>query len=99
MQTTDPQRLLPSPGPRARTAEIHLRDRLSVFHRYRYIAALAFLVVIGIATFRAYSQTPMYRASVRLLIDIEDERSLAMEGVSATNNASYQDPEPYFQTQ
>ena len=39
-------------------------------------------------------------ASVRLLIDLEDERSLAMEGVSTANNSHYlQDPEPYFQTQ
>ncbi|MGH6692642.1 MAG: Wzz/FepE/Etk N-terminal domain-containing protein, partial [Gammaproteobacteria bacterium] len=85
---------------RPRPAEIHLRDRLSVFHRYRYVAALAFLVVLAAAAFRAYSQTPMYRASARLLIDLEDERSLAMEGVSTTSSTAYmQDPEPYFQTQ
>jgi polysaccharide biosynthesis transport protein len=102
MNQSDPQRLLRDSGPpmRPRSAEIHLRDRLSVFYRYRYLAALAFIVVLSVAALRAYSQTPMYRASVRLLIDIEDERSLAMEGVSATNNAAYlQDPEPYFQTQ
>ena len=100
MQMTEPQRLLSSPGPRARSAEIHLRDRLSVFYRYRYVAALAFLVILVVAGVRAYSQTPMYRSSVRLLIDLEDERSLAMEGVSATNTSPYlQDPEPYFQTQ
>ncbi len=100
MQMTDPQRLLSSAGPRARSAEIHLRDRLSVFYRYRYVAALAFLVIVVAAAVRAYSQTPMFRSSVRLLIDLEDERSLAMEGVSATNTSPYlQDPEPYFQTQ
>jgi polysaccharide biosynthesis transport protein len=100
MHTTEPQRLLRDAGPRARAAEIHLRDRLSVFYRYRYVAVLAFLVVLVAAGLRAYSQTPMYRASVRLLIDIEDERSLAMEGVSTANNTAYlQDPEPYFQTQ
>jgi capsular exopolysaccharide synthesis family protein len=97
------QRLLRDANPlnRARSAEIHLRDRLSVFYRYRYVAVLAFLVVLIAAGLRAYSQTPMYRASVRLLIDLEDERSLAMEGVStSTTNPSYlQDPEPYFQTQ
>ena len=104
MQTTEPQRLLRDPGGplvRPRPAEIHLRDRLSVFYRYRYIAMLAFLIVLGVAGLRAYSQTPLYRSSVRLLIDLEDERSLAMEGVSTTtNNSNYiQDPEPYFQTQ
>jgi polysaccharide biosynthesis transport protein len=104
MQTTEPQRLLRDAGGplvRPRPAEIHLRDRLSVFYRYRYIAILTFLVVLGIAALRAYSQTPLYRSSVRLLIDLEDERSLTMEGVSTSNsNATYmQDPEPYFQTQ
>lgn len=102
MQTTDPQRLLRDSGPpaRARSAEIHLRDRLSVFYRYRNVAVLAFVVVLAAAGLRAYSQTPMYRASARLLIDLEDERSLAMEGVSTTSSTAYmQDPEPYFQTQ
>jgi uncharacterized protein involved in exopolysaccharide biosynthesis len=100
MQISDPQRLLSNSPPRTRSGEIHLRDRLSVFYRYRYIAALAFLIIIVAAAVRAYSQTPMYRASVRLLIDLEDERSLAMEGVGTTNNSPYlQDPEPYFQTQ
>ena len=103
MQTTEPQRLLRDPGGplvRPRPAEIHLRDRLSVFFRYRYVAILAFLVVLSVAGLRAYSQTPLYRSSVRLLIDLEDERSLAMEGVSTANNSNYfQDPEPYFQTQ
>jgi len=103
MQTTEPQRLLRDAGAplvRARSAEIHLRDRLSVFYRYRYLAMLAFLVVLGGAGLRAYSQTPLFRASVRLQIDLEDERSLTMEGVSTSNNSNYmQDPEPYFQTQ
>jgi capsular exopolysaccharide synthesis family protein len=103
MQTTEPQRLIRDAGGplvRGRSAEIHLRDRLSVFYRYRYVAILAFLLVLGAAGLRAYSQTPLYRSSVRLQIDLEDERSLAMEGVSTTNNANWmQDPEPYFQTQ
>src|SRR6185503_530725 len=103
MQTTDPQRLLRDAGGplvRPRPAEIHLRDRLSVFYRYRYIALLAFVVVLSVAGLRAYSQTPLYRSNVRLQIDLEDERSLTMEGVSTANNSNYmQDPEPYFQTQ
>ena len=85
---------------RVRPAEIHLRDRLSVFYRYRYLAALAFIAVFAGAAFYAYSQTPLYRATARLLIEIEDERSLTMEGVGTSNSSNvYQDPEPYFQTQ
>jgi succinoglycan biosynthesis transport protein ExoP len=89
-----------NPMMQARPAEIHLRDRLAVFSRYRYVAVLAFIVVFAGAAFYAYSQIPLYRATARLLIEIEDERSLTMEGVSTQNNSnSYQDPEPYFQTQ
>ena len=50
MQTQEPQRLLRDTGGplvQPRAAEIHLRDRLSVFYRYRYVAALAFLVVVA----------------------------------------------------
>ena len=102
MQTTEPQRLLRDaggPAVRPHAPEIHLRDRLSVFYRYRFIAAVAFLIVLGVAGLRVYSQTPLYRATVRLLIELEDERSLTMEGVSTSNNSTYVDPEPYFQTQ
>ena len=35
-----------------------------------------------------------------MLIELEDERSLAMEGVSRTSGSEYvDDPEPYYQTQ
>src|SRR5262245_58113231 len=88
------------PVMRVRPAEIHLRDRLSVFYRYRYLAVLAFVAVFASAAFYAYSQTPLYRATARLLIELEDERSLTMEGVGTSNASTvYQDPEPYCQTQ
>ena len=104
MHTSEQQRLMRDPsGPlvRTRPSEIHLRDRLSVFYRYRYVAGLTFLAVLAGVAFQTYSKTPLYRASARLLIDLEDERSLALEGVSTTTTASAyaQDPEPYFQTQ
>lgn len=67
-----------------------------MFYRYRFVAAVAFLIVLGVAGLRACSQTPLYRATVRLLIELENERSLTMEGVSTSNNSTYVDPEPYF---
>ena len=87
--SNDIQRL-PHANPlmRVRPAELHLRDRLAVFYRYRYIAAIAFVVVFAGAACYAYSQTPLYRATARLLIEIEDERSLAMEGLTTNNNAN-----------
>lgn len=83
-----------------RGPDVHLFDRLRALLRYRWVAAAVFALVlagIGIAT---WSETPMYRATARILIELEDERSLAMEGVGSTSVSEYSlDPEPYFQTQ
>jgi capsular exopolysaccharide synthesis family protein len=80
--------------------EIHVLDRLQAIYRYRYVAAAALLAILGGSTLHAYWQTPLYRASARLLIELEDERSLAIEGLGPSRSVDYyQDPEPYFQTQ
>ena len=89
----------PLPVP-VKPAEVHVLDRVQAVYRYRYVALAALIVVLAGSTLYAYSQTPIYRTSVRLLIDLEDERSLAVEGVGPTSAVDYyQDPEPYFQTQ
>src|SRR5262245_41999864 len=81
-------------------AEVHVLDRAQAIYRYRYFAAAAFVLILGGSALYAYWQTPLYRASVRLLIELEDERSLAVEGVGPARAVDYyQDPEPYFQTQ
>lgn len=81
-------------------AEIHLLDRVYALARYRYIAIATVLAVVGASAVHAYTRTPMYKASARVLIELEDERSLAMEGVSKTAGSEYaDDPEPFFQTQ
>jgi len=82
-----------------RPAEVHVLDRLHALYRYRNVAIVAFALVLAGTTLRAYWQTPLYRASVRLLIEIEDERTLALESVGNNRSYDYQDPEPYFQTQ
>jgi capsular exopolysaccharide synthesis family protein len=89
----------PPPHP-ARPADVHVLDRLQAVLRYRWVAAAAFALVFGAATVHAWWQTPLYRATVRLLIELEDERAMAIEGVGPTRALDYyQDPEPYFQTQ
>ena len=83
-----------------RSAEIHLLDKVRALFRYKWAATAAFVVVVGLAALQAYSRTPLYRATARLLIELEDERSLAMEGVGSSKTTEYTyDPEPYFQTQ
>ena len=103
MPTNDslmPTRYEPLPPAMVKPAEVHLLDRLQAMYRYRYVAAAAFILVVGASTLLAYWQTPLYRATVRLLLELEEERSLAIEGVAPTRAVDYyQDPEPYFQTQ
>ena len=103
MPTNDsltPTRYEPRSLTTVKPAEVHLLDRAQAIYRYRYIATAAFVAVLVGSTLYTYWQTPLYRASVRLLIELEDERSLAVEGVGPTRALEYyQDPEPYFQTQ
>ena len=55
------------------------------------------LVMIGVAV-RTYTTTPMYRATTSVLI--EDDRAATVAGFNTTtSDSSYQDPEPYYQTQ
>ena len=83
-----------------RAAEVHVLDRLRALLRYRWIAVSVFLVVLAGAGLHTWSETPLYRAAARILIELEDERSLAFEGVGGTTSSEYSlDPEPYFQTQ
>jgi len=84
-----------------RSADAHLLDKLRALLRFKWPAAGVFVLVVAAAALQAYSRTPLYRATARLLIELEDERSLAMEGVGSAPKASEYtyDPEPYFQTQ
>jgi len=53
-----------------RSAETHLFDKARALLRYKWAAAGAFAVVLSVAALQAYSQTPLYRASARLLIEL-----------------------------
>ena len=86
-------RPLPHPAARsgpadARTADMHLLDKLRALLRYRWIAAAVFAVVVRRGSAHLL-RTPLYRATARLLIELEDERSLAMEGVGSAANSEY----------
>jgi capsular exopolysaccharide synthesis family protein len=99
--STPPSSRRPGSSLAARAADVHLRDRLGALLRYRWVAASTLVVVTAGAGVYACSETPMYRAGARILIELEDEHSLAVEGVASSPSATEYslDPEPYFQTQ
>jgi succinoglycan biosynthesis transport protein ExoP len=76
--------------------EVHLLDRLAIVYRYRAIAISVFILTTLAIVIQSYTAVSMYVAQARLLI--EDERSTAIPGINP-NDAYYQDPEPYYNTQ
>ncbi|MGH9371660.1 MAG: GumC family protein, partial [Vicinamibacterales bacterium] len=77
--------------------EVHLLDRLAVVFKHLRLIAAVFAVVVSIAMLESYSQTPLFQAQARIVI--QDERSTAIGGLNAAEAAYWQDPEPYFNTQ
>lgn len=77
--------------------EVHLLDRLAVVFKHLRLIAAVFAVVVSIAMLESYSQTPLYQAQARVVI--QDERSTAIGGLNAADAAYWQDPEPYYNTQ
>ena len=99
MSTLTPSPTPPSPRPAspfAGDAEVHLFDRLSILHKYRYASITVFLAVVGWMMVDSYTTVPQYRAIARVVI--EDENS-GLPAEFAQAQSLYADPEPYLQTQ
>ena len=78
--------------------DVHVLDRLNVLYKYRHVAISVLLLVVLASLLRTYTTTPMYISQARILIELEDERTEAVELNSNSNSQYLQDPEPYFQT-
>jgi polysaccharide biosynthesis transport protein len=77
--------------------EVHLLDRLAVLYRYRRLCVTVFILSTAAMIIQGYTTIQMYQATARL--EINDERSTAVPGLSNDQNTYYEDPEPYFSTQ
>src|SRR5262245_42327876 len=72
---------------------------LIVAYRYRYVAISVILLVALSALLRAYLTTPLYRAVVRLIIEIEDESTVATAGALERGSRTWVDPKVFYATQ
>jgi capsular exopolysaccharide synthesis family protein len=77
--------------------EVHLLDRLAVLYRYRRLCVTVFVLSTTAMIIQGYTNVQMFQAQARL--EINDERSTAVPGLSTDQNTYYEDPEPYFSTQ
>ena len=84
---------------RQAASDTHVLDYLAAAYRHRYLALGVFLIVILFAVARNYMTTPMYRATARLIIELEDDQVGDLTGNAVLPGENYRDPEPYYQTQ
>lgn len=74
--------------------EIHLRDYLRVIYKRRYVVGLFFLITMLAVTLVTVRTTPIYEASVQVLVEKNNEGT-ALVGQNASTAF---DPE-FFETQ
>ncbi|MCC7007740.1 MAG: polysaccharide biosynthesis tyrosine autokinase [Acidobacteria bacterium] len=82
--------------PRAR-GTFQIADYLRVLHRRRWTAGLAFLAVFVYGAFSTLKKTPIYEATVQLLIEKDTRRATSIDSV-LEQTTSYYD-EDFYQTQ
>ena len=75
--------------------EVHVLDYLRVLHKRRWTALTAFLIVLGSVSIYTFTATPIYSASVQLLIENENPNVVKFEEVYDQNTGSTD----YYQTQ
>ena len=87
----------PPPQPYAPDGDVHLLDRIAILYRYRRISLSVFVLATATMMIQGFTNTPIYQARAQL--EIQDERSTAIPGLSNTETQFYEDPEPYYNTQ
>ena len=69
------------------SAGIDFKQHLRTLYRHRRLAVAAFLIPVVIAIVYAFTATPVYRATARLLIEPEDPNVVAFQQVITRRNA------------
>jgi capsular exopolysaccharide synthesis family protein len=79
------------------SGDSHLFDRLSVLYRYRWASLTVLLLTVGWLMVDSYSQTPIYRATARVVI--EDPNNDMATPTEIARTVTVADPEIYLETQ
>lgn len=82
-------------GSQAASDDVELFDYLRVLHKRRWTAITAFLLVFGSVTLYTFTATPIYTATVQILIENENPNVIKFEEVYDQNKTSAD----YYQTQ
>ncbi|HEV8316947.1 MAG TPA: polysaccharide biosynthesis tyrosine autokinase [Vicinamibacterales bacterium] len=92
---------IPAPAPPKGTGaygpgrDTHLFDKFAVVLKYYKAVVVVFVLVVAGMMYQTYSTIPLYRAQAR--IHIEEEHTAQTD--FKDSYLTYQDPEPFYQTQ
>lgn len=75
--------------------EVHLMDYVRVLYRRRWTALTAFLIVVLLVTVHTFTETPIYQAGVRILIEKRNPNVVSFQEVSDQDKGNTD----YYQTQ
>lgn len=75
--------------------ETHVMDYVRILYKRRWTAATAFVIIFGWVVLYTFTATPVYKATVRILIENENPNVVKFEEVYAHNMAT----DDYYQTQ
>ncbi len=81
--------------PATKPAVTHLRDYLATVWRHRWILITCVVTLVSTVTVGTFLQTPIYRATAKVLINREAPRVVSFQEVSPLDTGS----EDYYQTQ
>ena len=75
--------------------EIHLRDYLRVVFKRRWLIVTVLLIVVVSVTIESFRMTPIFRATVQVMIESDNPKVVDIEEVLRVNKTD----EDYYQTQ
>lgn len=82
-----------------KTEQLVLRDAISILWRHKGAVMLFFATVVAVTAFISFKITPVYRATVKILVDMESPNVLTTSGAVSMENQDYFAYKEYNQSQ
>ncbi len=79
--------------------EIHLTDYIKIIRQRKWAIITFFVITVCVVTIGSFLQTPVYRATVTMLIDVETPDMLSIKDNIALGAPGYMAYKEYYQTQ
>lgn len=79
--------------------DLHVRDYIAILLRRKWMIASFFIVTVTLITWMTFKQTPIYRASSTVIVDVASPDILAVKDVIKLGETNYFAYKAYIETQ